>query len=61
MSHTHPVHGDREWECRALGARFYVYHRGVFTGSWGADVYEAGTLARELAAREAPPPDDYAV
>lgn len=61
MSHTHPVRGDRSWEVRTLGARAFIYRAGVYTGHHEGDIYTAGALARELAAREAPPPDDYAV
>lgn len=61
MSHTRPVHGHPEWEVRTLGARAFIYRAGVYTGHHEGDIYTAGALARELAAREAPPPDDYAV
>jgi hypothetical protein len=61
MSHTRPVQDHPEWEVRTLGARAFIYRAGVYTGHYEGDIYSAGALARELAAREAPPPDDYAV
>lgn len=51
MGTTRPVQGDRSWEVRTQGVRAYVYRAGVFTGFSGGDVFEAGELARLLAAR----------
>lgn len=55
------MQGDRSWEVRTLGARAFLYRNGVYTGHYEGDIYTAGALARELAAREVPPPDDYVV
>lgn len=51
MGTTRPVLGDTSWEVRTSGVRAYVYRSGVFTGFSGGDVFEAGELARLLAAR----------
>lgn len=62
MGTTRPVRGDSSWEVRTEGLRAHVWHEGVPTGFSGGDVYEAGVLARLLAARGGVPAgEDWSV